>query len=181
MQIQPESKNNTVLVERERKIAIVTINRPHAKNALDSATSHALAEAFKDFDRDDALDAAILTGAQGTFCAGADLREVAATDVNLADSVKFVYNATSAQGADAAATTPPDLAVTVQVFRDNEPVITTPLHPIATEGIKDLQRIPYGADLALKDLSTGAYVLQVTVIDRRAKSSAMQRFSFQIE
>ena len=79
MQIQPESKNyNTVLVERERKIAIVTINRPHARNAVDSATSHALAEAFQDFDRDDALDAAILTGAQGTFCAGADLREVAA-------------------------------------------------------------------------------------------------------
>ena len=79
MQIQPESKNyNSVLVERERKIAIVTINRPHAKNAVDSATSHALAEIFKDFDRDDALDAAILTGAQGTFCAGADLREVAA-------------------------------------------------------------------------------------------------------
>ena len=94
---------------------------------------------------------------------------------------RAVYNAASVQGADAAATTPPDLAVTVQVFRDNEPVITTPLHPIATEGMKDLQRIPYGADLALKDLSTGAYVLQVTVIDRRAKSSAMQRFSFQIE
>ena len=71
--------------------------------------------------------------------------------------------------------------MTVQVFRDNEPVITTPLHPIATEGMKDLQRIPYGADLALKDLSTGAYVLQVTVIDRRAKASATQRFSFQIE
>src|SRR5437763_5837873 len=79
MQIQPESKNyNSVLVERERKIAIVTINRPHARNAVDSATSHALAEAFQDFDRDDTLDAAILTGAQGTFCAGADLREVAA-------------------------------------------------------------------------------------------------------
>ncbi|HXI26062.1 MAG TPA: VWA domain-containing protein [Pyrinomonadaceae bacterium] len=93
----------------------------------------------------------------------------------------FVYNATFAQGADAAATTSPDLAVTVQVFRDNEPVITTPLHPIATEGAKDLQRIPYGADVALNNLSSGAYVLQVTVIDRRAKASAMQRFSFQIE
>src|SRR5437588_4078868 len=79
MQIQPESKNyNTVLVERERKIAIVTINRPHARNAVDSATSHALAEVFKDFDRDDALDAAVLSGAQGTCGAGADLREVAA-------------------------------------------------------------------------------------------------------
>jgi VWFA-related protein len=93
----------------------------------------------------------------------------------------FVYNATSAQGADAAAPTPPDLTVMVQVFRDNQPVITTPLHPIATETAKDLQRIPYGADVALNDLSSGAYVLQVTVIDRRAKASATQRFSFQIE
>jgi hypothetical protein len=93
----------------------------------------------------------------------------------------FVYNATSTQGADAAAILLPDLAVTVQVFRDNEPVITTPLHPIATEKVKDLQRIPYGADVALNDLSSGAYVLQVTVIDRRAKSSATQRYVFQIE
>jgi VWFA-related protein len=93
----------------------------------------------------------------------------------------FVYNAASSQAAGAAATLPPDLAVTVQVFRDNEPVITTPLHPITTEKVKDLQRIPYGADVALNDLSSGAYVLQVTVIDRRAKASATQRFSFQIE
>jgi hypothetical protein len=73
------------------------------------------------------------------------------------------------------------LAVTVQVFRDNEPVITTPLHPIATEKMNDLQRIPYGADVALNALTPGAYVLQVTVIDRLAKASATQRFSFQIE
>ena len=69
--------NNSVLVERDRKVAIVTINRPEVKNAVDSATARALAEAFEAFDRDDSLNVAILTGAQGAFCAGADLREVA--------------------------------------------------------------------------------------------------------
>ncbi len=79
MHIQPDStKHSSVLIERAGKIAIITIDRPHARNAVDSVTAHALAHAFQEFDRDDAFDAAILTGAQGTFCAGADLREVAA-------------------------------------------------------------------------------------------------------
>ncbi|HEV3037650.1 MAG TPA: crotonase/enoyl-CoA hydratase family protein [Candidatus Angelobacter sp.] len=69
---------NSVLVERDRNIAIVTINRPQARNAVDSATADRLAEAFQEFDHDETLAVAILTGAQGTFCAGADLREVAA-------------------------------------------------------------------------------------------------------
>jgi enoyl-CoA hydratase len=56
---------------------VVTINRPQARNAVDSATAEALAEAFQSFDHDDHLHVAILTGAQGTFCAGADLREIA--------------------------------------------------------------------------------------------------------
>ncbi len=68
---------NSVLVERDRNVAVITINRPQARNAVDSTTARALAEVFQEFDRDDTLDAAILTGAQGTFCAGADLREVA--------------------------------------------------------------------------------------------------------
>jgi enoyl-CoA hydratase len=69
---------SSVLVERHRNITVITINRPQARNAVDSAAAHALAQVFEEFDRDDTLDAAILTGAQGTFCAGADLREVAA-------------------------------------------------------------------------------------------------------
>jgi enoyl-CoA hydratase len=68
---------NSVLVERDRNVTVITINRPQARNAVDSVTARALAEVFQEFDRDDALDAAILTGSQGTFCAGADLREVA--------------------------------------------------------------------------------------------------------
>lgn len=75
----------------------------------------------------------------------------------------------------------PDLAVQVQVFRDNEPVITDPLHKVSVEGIVDLSRVPYAADLTLNGLRPGRYVLQVTVIDRLAKTSASQRFAFEID
>ncbi|HMH45013.1 MAG TPA: VWA domain-containing protein [Pyrinomonadaceae bacterium] len=80
-----------------------------------------------------------------------------------------------------ATTVPPDLAVQVQVFRDNEPVITTPLHKIQTEGASDVQRVPYAADVSLSGLQPGAYLLQVTVIDRLAKASASQKLSFQVD
>jgi VWFA-related protein len=75
----------------------------------------------------------------------------------------------------------PDLAVQIQVFRDNEPVITAALHKITTDGLPDLQRLPYAAEVALDDLQPGRYVLQVTVIDKLAKASASQRFSFQVD
>ncbi len=68
---------NTVLTQRDGATLIVTINRPQARNAVDSATAAALTSAFQEFDNDDSLSVAILTGAEGTFCAGADLREVA--------------------------------------------------------------------------------------------------------
>jgi len=68
---------NSVISARDGKVLTVTINRPHVRNAVDSATAAALAEAFKEFEGDHALCATVLTGAGGTFCAGADLREVA--------------------------------------------------------------------------------------------------------
>ena len=61
----------------ETPLAIVTINRPEARNAVDRPTAAALAEAFRRFDADESLAVAILTGAGGTFCAGADLKAVA--------------------------------------------------------------------------------------------------------
>ena len=67
----------TVLYETDGEVAIVTINRPEARNAVDGPTAALLAEAFRRFDADDALAVAILTGAQGAFCAGADLKAVA--------------------------------------------------------------------------------------------------------
>jgi VWFA-related protein len=78
-------------------------------------------------------------------------------------------------------TASPDLAVQVQVFRDDEPVITNPLHKIQTEGLPDMQRVPYAADVLLGGLAPGAYVLQVTVIDKLAKASATRKLNFQIE
>ncbi len=55
---------------------LVTIDRPERRNAVDGATAAALHEAFVDFDDDDALDVAVLTGAEGTFCSGADLSAI---------------------------------------------------------------------------------------------------------
>jgi enoyl-CoA hydratase len=66
-----------VSFEAEGRIAIVTINRPEVRNAVDRPTADALAAAFRRFEGDDALAVAILTGAGGCFCAGADLKAVA--------------------------------------------------------------------------------------------------------
>ncbi len=56
------------------RIAIVTIDRIHARNAVDRETAGQLAALFRQFDADAGLDVAILTGAGGHFCAGADLK-----------------------------------------------------------------------------------------------------------
>lgn len=61
-------------------VAVITIDRPAQRNAVDAATALKLADAFRAFDADDALSVAILTGASGHFCAGADLKAYAAGD-----------------------------------------------------------------------------------------------------
>jgi len=67
---------STVSVTPQDRIAIVTIERPERRNAVDGATAQALYDAFKAFDADDALDVAVLQGRGGTFCAGADLKAI---------------------------------------------------------------------------------------------------------
>jgi len=66
-----------VLFEARGTVAVVTINRPGVRNAVDGPTARELAAAFRGFDADDSLLAAVLTGAEGAFCAGADLKAVA--------------------------------------------------------------------------------------------------------
>jgi len=66
-----------VRYETDGPIATVTIDRPQVRNAVDATTRLELADAFRRFDADDALAVAVLTGANGTFCAGADLKGVA--------------------------------------------------------------------------------------------------------
>src|SRR5436190_2938837 len=55
-------------------VVVVTIDRPEVANAIDRPPAEALADAFRRFDTDDALAVAVLTGANDTFCAGADLK-----------------------------------------------------------------------------------------------------------
>jgi enoyl-CoA hydratase len=68
----------TVLTERDGPVLIVTINRPERRNAVDAPTARALFDAFTAFERDDDASIAVLTGAGGAFCAGADLKALAA-------------------------------------------------------------------------------------------------------
>jgi enoyl-CoA hydratase/carnithine racemase len=64
-----------VLYEKRDRIAYVTLNRPHAMNAIDPEMHAALWSTWEDFRDDDAVDVAILTGAGDAFCAGADLKK----------------------------------------------------------------------------------------------------------
>jgi enoyl-CoA hydratase len=67
-----------VRVEREGPVSVVTIDRPARRNAVDGPAAAALAGAFREFDGDQAASMAVLTGAGGAFCAGADLKAIAA-------------------------------------------------------------------------------------------------------
>ena len=67
----------TVLVERDGPVAVVTIDRPQARNAVDPSTAALLFEVFAQAERDDAVLATVLTGASGHFCAGFDLKVAA--------------------------------------------------------------------------------------------------------
>jgi enoyl-CoA hydratase len=64
----------TVRVTTDGPVTVVTIDRPEVANAIDRPTATALADAFRDFDDDPGQAVAVLTGAGGTFCAGADLK-----------------------------------------------------------------------------------------------------------
>ena len=72
----------TVRSETHGRTAVITIDRPDVRNAVDGPTAAALQEAFDTVDADDDIDVAILTGAQGTFCAGADLKAISAGSGN---------------------------------------------------------------------------------------------------
>ncbi len=74
------TETDTVLVEREGPVTIVSINRPERRNAVDGATARRLFDAFLAFDADPDAAVAVFTGTGGAFCAGADLKAVAAGD-----------------------------------------------------------------------------------------------------
>jgi hypothetical protein len=87
----------------------------------------------------------------------------------------FAYNA-----ARATTDNKPDVAVQVQVIRDDQPVITTALRKVNTEGVTDLERLPYAAEIPLSDLAPGRYLLKVSVIDRVSKLSVSRETHFDV-
>ena len=78
----------SVQVERREAVTIVTIDRPEVRNAVDGPTAGGLADAFRSFEADDGARVAILTGAGGHFCSGADLKAMA-NDPGRANTVEW--------------------------------------------------------------------------------------------
>jgi len=77
---RPDAGVGGVIVDDDGPVRVVTIDRPGRRNAVDSVAAAALLEAFVDFDADESLSIAVLTGAGGYFCAGADLHALADGD-----------------------------------------------------------------------------------------------------
>jgi enoyl-CoA hydratase len=73
----------TVRTQRQGGVTLVTIDRPDRRNAVDGPGAVALTAAFTAFDRDDGARVAVLAGAGGTFCAGSDLKAMAAGEFPL--------------------------------------------------------------------------------------------------
>ena len=90
--------------------------------------------------------------------------------------MEFIYNATRGRENGG-----PDVALQVQILRDGQPVLTTPLKKVDPGDSADLGRLAYAAEISLASMLPGRYVLQITVIDRIAKTTASQRSDFEIE
>ena len=71
-----------VYAERAGTVTTVVLDRPNHRNAVDRETAEQLANAFREFEADDEAAAAVLWGANDTFCAGADLKAIAAGTPN---------------------------------------------------------------------------------------------------
>ena len=72
---------SVIEISYDETVTIITITRPHRRNAINGETAKALREAFLAFDADDNQRVAILTGGHEVFCAGADLKEIDTLDL----------------------------------------------------------------------------------------------------
>jgi enoyl-CoA hydratase len=75
--------DDVVRIETDQRVATVTLNRPDARNALSRAVQERLRDLFGEIEADDGIDVTVLTGADPAFCAGVDLKELAAGDQTL--------------------------------------------------------------------------------------------------
>jgi len=87
----------------------------------------------------------------------------------------FAYN-----GVLSPADQKPDLVVQTQIVRDDQPVVTTALRKVTTDGVLDITRLPYAAEIPLAELLPGRYLLQITIIDRTSKQSTTRQTHFDV-
>ena len=87
----------------------------------------------------------------------------------------IIYNAAQAGN------TAPDLEAQIQISRNGQAIVTSPLRKVVTDTNTDLARIVYGGGIALQTLPVGRYLLQVTISDRLANTSTAQQVTFEIE
>ena len=97
----------TILIEREQRVGIITLNRPQALNALNSQVMHEVTTAATELDDDRGIGAIIITGSAKAFAAGADIKEMA--ELTFADA--FDADFFAAWGTFAAVRTPTIAAV----------------------------------------------------------------------
>jgi len=71
-----------VRTERDGPVTTIVLSRPERRNAVDGPTAALLAQAFRDFEADEAASVAVLYGEGGTFCSGADLHALGTPDQN---------------------------------------------------------------------------------------------------
>lgn len=76
------TENETILVTRQGRVGIITLNRPRALNALNDALSREVLAAAQDFDADAGIGAIVITGSERVFAAGADIKEMAEKSVS---------------------------------------------------------------------------------------------------
>ncbi|MGO8937175.1 MAG: enoyl-CoA hydratase-related protein, partial [Mycobacterium sp.] len=78
------STYETILVERDERVGIITLNRPKALNALNSQAMNEVTSAAKELDNDPGIGAIIITGSAKAFAAGADIKEM--SELSFADA-----------------------------------------------------------------------------------------------
>jgi enoyl-CoA hydratase len=79
--------DGVLLVAVDERVAVVTLNRPEARNALNAELRRAIPEAIRRLEEDRYVDVIILTGADPAFCAGLDLKEIARGEHDLSSSL----------------------------------------------------------------------------------------------
>jgi hypothetical protein len=88
----------------------------------------------------------------------------------------IIYNAARAAGSAV-----PDLDAQIKILRGRQPVMTSPVRKLTLEAGGDAARIPYGADINLRSLTPGRYLLRVEITDRAANASAAQETVFEVQ